>query len=97
MLVEGVSRRGGNQRVGRDPYNRVVNFSMPADGSIEAVEPGQLLDVVLVDATPHSLIGEPISPENAARSSAPTAHQFPAGLPIPIRPIQNRPIPDRQG
>jgi tRNA-2-methylthio-N6-dimethylallyladenosine synthase len=61
VLVEGVSRRGGRQRYGRDPYNRVVNFSIAADDSIEQLaEPGQLLEVDLVDATPHSLIGEPV-------------------------------------
>ncbi|MFP8879850.1 MAG: tRNA (N6-isopentenyl adenosine(37)-C2)-methylthiotransferase MiaB [Myxococcota bacterium] len=69
VLVEGVSRRGGSQRVGRDPYNRVVNFSIgPDDSSEQRAEPGRLLDVDLVDATPHSLIGEPVSARGRALS-----------------------------
>jgi tRNA-2-methylthio-N6-dimethylallyladenosine synthase len=50
ILVEGASRRGGEQLRGRDPYHRVVNVS--AD-----VAPGELLEVEIVEATPHSLIG----------------------------------------
>ncbi len=70
VLVEGVSHRGGNQRYGRDPYNRVVNFPIQADDSIGRAEPGRLLEVDLVDATPHSLIGEPVSADGQGTSRA---------------------------
>ena len=53
ILVEGPSRRGGAQLSGRDPFHRVVNFSTRAEAS---PEPGALIRVEIVDATPHSLI-----------------------------------------
>ena len=56
VLVEGGSRRGGGQLSGRDPYHRVVNFETRALPTLPA--PGDLLDVRIVEATPHSLIGE---------------------------------------
>jgi tRNA-2-methylthio-N6-dimethylallyladenosine synthase len=59
VLVEGPSRRGGGQGSGRDPYHRVVNFAVAEDG---APAPGELAPMQLVEATPHSLIGEPIAP-----------------------------------
>jgi tRNA-2-methylthio-N6-dimethylallyladenosine synthase len=55
VLVAGESRRGASQRSGRDPYHRVVNFAAGADG---ALLPGAFADLRLVEATPHSLIGE---------------------------------------
>jgi len=55
VLVHGPSRRGGRQLSGRDPYHRVVNFQAP-EGA--AAPPGSLQGVRLVEATPHSLIGE---------------------------------------
>jgi len=55
ILVQGASRRGGRQLTGRDPYHRVVNLE-PGDRSSA---PGDLLDVELVDATPHSLLAVP--------------------------------------
>jgi tRNA-2-methylthio-N6-dimethylallyladenosine synthase len=54
VLLEGESRRGSGQRSGRDPYHRVVNLAVAADA---AATPGELLQVEIVDATPHSLIG----------------------------------------
>ncbi|MEE2665268.1 MAG: tRNA (N6-isopentenyl adenosine(37)-C2)-methylthiotransferase MiaB [Myxococcota bacterium] len=54
VLIEGPSRRGGSQLCGRDPYNRVVNL----DGAGSPVAPGAIGPVEIVDATPHSLIGE---------------------------------------
>jgi tRNA-2-methylthio-N6-dimethylallyladenosine synthase len=60
VLVEGPSRRaeaagaGPPQLAGRDPYHRVVNFR--AGG----VRPGDCVAIRLVEATPHSLIGEPV-------------------------------------
>lgn len=59
VLVEGGSRRGNGQLAGRDPQNRVVNVDLPAAAG---VEPGALLDVRIVAATPHSLLGEPLDP-----------------------------------
>jgi tRNA-2-methylthio-N6-dimethylallyladenosine synthase len=53
VLVEGASRRGGGQQCGRCPRNRIVNFI-----STEPVEPGEIVGVRVVDATPHSLLGE---------------------------------------
>ncbi|MCZ6712969.1 MAG: tRNA (N6-isopentenyl adenosine(37)-C2)-methylthiotransferase MiaB [Deltaproteobacteria bacterium] len=55
VLVEGESRRGGQQRAGRDPYHRVVNFAAAADGG---PAPGRFACLKIVEATPHSLIGE---------------------------------------
>ena len=55
VLVEGQSRRGGLQGTGRDPYHRVVNFPVTGDGD---PAPGELVPVRIVEATPHSLIGE---------------------------------------
>jgi len=55
VLVEGQSRRGGHQGMGRDPYHRVVNF--PVTGESDP-GPGELLALRIVEATPHSLIGE---------------------------------------
>jgi tRNA-2-methylthio-N6-dimethylallyladenosine synthase len=56
ILVEGESRRGG-QVQGRDPWHRVVNTL----GAGHA-RPGELLAVEIVEATPHSLIAEPLPP-----------------------------------
>jgi len=59
VLLEGSSRRGGGQWAGRDPQHRVVNLaSSPGSGA----RVGDLLTVDLVEATPHSLIGE-VRPE----------------------------------
>ncbi len=64
ILVEGPSRRGGNQWSGRDPYHRIVNV---AAGPRPTPPPGTLVQVRIVDATPHSLIGEiPVGPDPPA-------------------------------
>jgi tRNA-2-methylthio-N6-dimethylallyladenosine synthase len=55
VLVEGPSRRGGRQRSGRDPYHRVVNWTPEPAREVEA---GSLVRLRIVEATPHSLIGE---------------------------------------
>jgi tRNA-2-methylthio-N6-dimethylallyladenosine synthase len=64
VLVTGPSRRGGGQRAGRDPYHRIVNFEASESTPASA---GDLVRVHLVEATPHSLIGEPL--DAAARRS----------------------------
>lgn len=55
VLVEGESRRGG-QLQGRDPYHRVVNLVEGTPGA--GIAAGDLLTALVVEATPHSLIGE---------------------------------------
>jgi tRNA-2-methylthio-N6-dimethylallyladenosine synthase len=55
VLVEGGSRRGAGQVSGRDPHHRVVNFSVPRE---PGPRPGALASLRIVEATPHSLIGE---------------------------------------
>jgi len=62
VLVEGASRRG-DQRSGRDPYHRVVNLAGPAE---PGPGPGARVAVQIVEATPHSLIGE-LSPAAVPR------------------------------
>ncbi|MFQ5696954.1 MAG: tRNA (N6-isopentenyl adenosine(37)-C2)-methylthiotransferase MiaB [Myxococcota bacterium] len=52
VLVEGPSRHGPPQVSGRCPYNRIVNFS-----ACGAAAPGELLEVEITGATPHSLLG----------------------------------------
>jgi len=64
VLVEGLSARspvGAGPRAlvqlrGRDPGHRVVNFTVPAGSG--APREGSLVTLRLVEATPHSLIGE---------------------------------------
>jgi tRNA-2-methylthio-N6-dimethylallyladenosine synthase len=56
VLIDGTSRRGGNQLSGRDRHLRVVNVDLSAN---HGILPGDKLPVRLVEATPHSLIGEP--------------------------------------
>jgi tRNA-2-methylthio-N6-dimethylallyladenosine synthase len=65
VLAEGESRRAGNQRTGRDPYHRVVNFADTADPPTAA---GSLLLLELVEATPHSLIGQAPDPQTSVRA-----------------------------
>lgn len=57
VFVDGQSRRGGNQVSGRDPQHRVINLDLRAG---HAIEPGMKLAARLVEATPHSLLGEPL-------------------------------------
>jgi tRNA-2-methylthio-N6-dimethylallyladenosine synthase len=67
VLVEGPSRRGGGQLRGSDPWHRVV--ILEGGG---ALAPGDLLDVTIVEATPHSLLGEPVPGTVRQRTSAGT-------------------------
>ncbi|MGR9576972.1 tRNA (N6-isopentenyl adenosine(37)-C2)-methylthiotransferase MiaB [Pandoraea sputorum] len=56
ILVEGVSRKDPNELQGRTENNRVVNF--PAPEAQRAALIGQMTDVVITFAYPHSLRGE---------------------------------------
>ena len=56
VLVEGRSRRGGGQQQGRCPQNRIVNFS-----SERPLAPGFLTTLRITGASPHSLLGTPLS------------------------------------
>jgi len=58
ILVEGPSRHGEGQIMGRDPANRVVNVDAPRAPGAPGPEAGERVRVRLVEALPHSLIGE---------------------------------------
>jgi tRNA-2-methylthio-N6-dimethylallyladenosine synthase len=82
VLVEGSSRQGAKaagrragQASGRDPYHRVVNLAAAAEAPLA---PGDVVRVRIAEATPHSLIGEPIG---APRAFAPARNDLknPAG------------------
>ena len=62
ILVDGPSRHGGGQICGRDAHHRVVNVATSEGGADRIPEPGDLLRVDIVEATPHSLIGVMASP-----------------------------------
>jgi tRNA-2-methylthio-N6-dimethylallyladenosine synthase len=73
ILVEGPSRKSADELMGRTACNRIVNF----DGGPNAARlVGQMLDVQITSALPHSLRGTPVlhddgaDPTNAA-SAAP--------------------------
>ena len=59
VLLEGPSRRGVSQWMGRDPYHRVVNLDAAETGLEADAVAGRLVPVEIVEATPHSLIGVP--------------------------------------
>ncbi len=54
VLLEGPSRVGGRQWRGKDPYHRLVNLDLERNERCE----GEVVPVRVVEATPHSLIGE---------------------------------------
>jgi tRNA-2-methylthio-N6-dimethylallyladenosine synthase len=60
ILVEGASRKDPSELMGRTECNRIVNFKGPA----RLV--GQLIDVTITQALPHSLRGEPLLSESVA-------------------------------
>jgi tRNA-2-methylthio-N6-dimethylallyladenosine synthase len=70
VLVEGESRRGGGQHAGRDPYHRVVNFGADPGPAL-----GALVPVRIVEATPHSLIGEVVAAGRAVKGKGPAADE----------------------
>ena len=72
ILLEGPSRRGSVQVCGRDPYHRVVNVGTEDPPA----SPGDMLEVVVVDATPHSLIGQRLGAAATTAASGGTAGNF---------------------
>ena len=58
VLIEGSSRKGAGQYSGRDPYHRIVNFAFSPSQPDTTDKIGSTVVVEIVDATPHSLIGE---------------------------------------
>jgi tRNA-2-methylthio-N6-dimethylallyladenosine synthase len=70
ILVEGSSRRG-DQLCGRDPWHRVVNAALGA--GVTGPRPGEIVPVDVVEATPHSLIGQ-ISRAPGPARIAPQGH-----------------------
>ena len=61
ILVEGPSRKDPAELMGRTECNRIVNFKGPPRLI------GQLLDVTITQALPHSLRGEVLVPEQTAQ------------------------------
>jgi len=60
ILVEGPSRKDAGELMGRTECNRIVNFR----GPVRLV--GQMIDVTITRALPHSLRGEPVLAETLA-------------------------------
>ena len=60
ILVEGPSRKDAGELMGRTECNRIVNFK----GPVRLV--GQMIDVTITQALPHSLRGEPLLLETLA-------------------------------
>jgi len=74
ILVEGPSRKDAHELMGRTECNRIVNFN---GGPLAARRVGQMLDVTITEALPHSLRGVPMTRDGVsagpARSPATTA------------------------
>ncbi|MFM2329491.1 MAG: hypothetical protein RLZZ494_1594, partial [Pseudomonadota bacterium] len=62
ILVEGPSRKDPNELMGRTECNRIVNFPAPARLI------GQMVDVTITSALPHSLRGEVVQREGVLAS-----------------------------
>jgi tRNA-2-methylthio-N6-dimethylallyladenosine synthase len=60
ILVEGPSRKDPNELMGRTECNRIVNFAGPQ----RLV--GQMVDVTITQALPHSLRGQVVTQEKLA-------------------------------
>jgi tRNA-2-methylthio-N6-dimethylallyladenosine synthase len=60
ILVEGPSRKDASELMGRTECNRIVNFAGPARLS------GQMIDVTITQALPHSLRGEVLVRDSVA-------------------------------
>jgi len=62
ILVEGPSRKDPSELMGRTECNRIVNFD---GGPNSARLVGQMVDVTITQALPHSLRGEVLVRESA--------------------------------
>jgi tRNA-2-methylthio-N6-dimethylallyladenosine synthase len=56
VLVEGRSRQGEGQLTGRTNTNYIMNFDLPSGGQ-EAPKPGDVVNVKVIRACKHSLVG----------------------------------------
>jgi tRNA-2-methylthio-N6-dimethylallyladenosine synthase len=56
ILVEGPSKKSGDELMGRTECNRIVNFAAPTPHKSRLI--GQMVDVKITAALPHSLRGE---------------------------------------
>jgi tRNA-2-methylthio-N6-dimethylallyladenosine synthase len=65
VLVEGPSRRNPAELMGRTECNRIVNFDGGPNGTRLV---GQLLDLRITQALPHSLRGDPVLHDAAGRA-----------------------------
>ena len=76
VLVEGPSRKDPNELHGRTENNRVVNF--PASAAARARLPGQMIDILIDQAYPHSLRGTITHVDGRADASANSQPHGPA-------------------
>ncbi len=76
ILVEGPSRKDGNELMGRTENNRIVNFS----GVPRLI--GRMIDVRITQALPHSLRGEAILHERVNKPRSRAAQNAPATGPV---------------
>jgi tRNA-2-methylthio-N6-dimethylallyladenosine synthase len=67
ILVEGPSRKDPQELMGRTECNRIVNFS---GGPQAARLVGQMLDVAITEALPHSLRGVPVTNQRVSAAPA---------------------------
>jgi tRNA-2-methylthio-N6-dimethylallyladenosine synthase len=76
ILVEGASRKSAAELMGRTECNRIVNFD---GGPLSQRLVGQMIDVRITEALPHSLRGTPVVVE--AVSGGPAAGAALSGAP----------------
>jgi tRNA-2-methylthio-N6-dimethylallyladenosine synthase len=57
VLIQGESRRGAGQLCGRDFHHRLVNLAPGTGEAAPQARVGDILEVEIVEATPHSMIG----------------------------------------
>ena len=62
VLVEGLSRKDGNELAGRTDNNRIVNFAGGAGSSERLIH--RFVDLLITGALPHSLRGEIMTRES---------------------------------
>ena len=67
ILVEGPSRKDAQELMGRTECNRIVNFS---GGPLADRLVGQMLDVTITEALPHSLRGVPVTRDGVSAARA---------------------------